>query len=159
MGPIPIIRSIDIFVLTFIVWTWNILESFSIWERLFCCIKIILKRKYDLYVTFYYTKNWIQNIIKKSWVKDEEIYKLKKDNDYKDYQIDKLEDKVDKLKELVNYLKKLWNKLIKFLHNKFFSFNVYDDLIEDMKDREILSGSDMDKINGNESIEKDDFEL
>ena len=38
-------------------------------------------------------------------------------------------DKVDKLQEILNYFKKLWNKFIKFLQDKFFSLNKYDNFM------------------------------
>lgn len=103
--------------------------------------------------------NEIKVLERKVEVRDEEIEKLKDDNYYKDSKIDELEDKVDKLEELVNYFKNLWNKLMAFLHEKFFSSNQYDDLIDEMQDEEILSPEDVGKINGSISIEKDDFEL
>ena len=44
--------------------------------------------------------------------------------------IDMLEDKVDKLQETLNYFKELWKKFIKFLQDKLFYKNKYDELIE-----------------------------
>ena len=52
--------------------------------------------------------------------------------------IDMLEDKVDKLQETLNYFKELWNKFIKFLQDKFFSSNKYDDLIDELHEEEII---------------------
>ena len=49
-----------------------------------------------------------------------------------------LEDKVDKLQETLNYFKKLWNKFIKFLQDKFFSSNKYNDLIDELHEEEII---------------------
>lgn len=49
-----------------------------------------------------------------------------------------LEDKVDKLQEASDYFKELWNKFIKFLQDKFFSSNKYDDLIDELHEEEII---------------------
>lgn len=46
--------------------------------------------------------------------------------------------KVDKLQETLNYFKELWNKFIKFLQDKFFSSNKYDDLIDELHEEEII---------------------
>lgn len=42
-------------------------------------------------------------------------------------EIDELEGKVSKLEEALSYFKELWRKFIKFLQDKFFSSNKYDD--------------------------------
>ena len=49
-----------------------------------------------------------------------------------------LEDKVDNLQEALDYFKELWNKFIKFLQDKFFSSNKYDDLIDELHEEEII---------------------
>ena len=49
-----------------------------------------------------------------------------------------LEDKVDKLQEALNYIKELWKKFIKFLQDKFFSTNKYDDIIAELHEEEII---------------------
>ncbi len=54
-----------------------------------------------------------------------------------------LEDKVDKLKEALNYFKELWQKFIKFLQDKFFSSNKYDDLIDELHEEEIIDDEDL----------------
>ena len=54
-----------------------------------------------------------------------------------------LEDKVDKLQETLNYFKELWKKFIKFLQDKFFSSNKYDDLIDELHEEEIIDDDDL----------------
>ena len=69
-----------------------------------------------------------------------------------------LEDKVDKLQATLNYFKELWNKFIKFLQDKFFSSNKYDDLIDELHEEEIIDDDDL-KIIQNEfssNYSKDD---
>ena len=48
------------------------------------------------------------------------------------------EDKVSKLQEALDYFKELWKKFIKFLQDKFFSSNKYDDLIDELHEEEII---------------------
>ena len=57
-----------------------------------------------------------------------------------------LEDKVSSLEEMLNYFKELWDKLIKFLQDKFFSTNKYDDIIDELYEEEILDNDDIDTI-------------
>ncbi len=66
-----------------------------------------------------------------------------------------LEDKVSKLEETLNYFKELWNKFIKFLQDKFFSSNKYDDIINDLYEEDII---DDNIIQNNKDNEKDDLE-
>lgn len=68
-----------------------------------------------------------------------------------------LEDKVSKLEKTLNYFKKLWNKFIKFLQDKFFSSNKYDDITNDLYNEDVLNDNDIDIIQNN-SKSKDDFE-
>ena len=63
-----------------------------------------------------------------------------------DYTIDMLEDKVDNLQEALDYFKELWNKFIKFLQDKFFSSNKYDDLIDELHEEEIIDDEDLEVI-------------
>ena len=49
-----------------------------------------------------------------------------------------LEDKDDKLQEALDYFKELWSKFIKFLQDKFFFSNKYDDLIDELHEEEII---------------------
>lgn len=69
-----------------------------------------------------------------------------------------LEDKVDKLQEALNYFKELWNKFIKFLQDKFFSTNKYDDIIDELHEEEIIDDGDLEIIQNEYSIygSKDD---
>ena len=53
--------------------------------------------------------------------------------------------------------KELWDKLIKFLQDKFFSTNKYDDIIDELYEEEILYNDDMDTIR-NEYNKEDDLE-
>ena len=49
-----------------------------------------------------------------------------------------IKDKVSKLQEALDYFKELWKKFIKFLQDKFFSSNKYDDLIDELHEEEII---------------------
>ncbi len=91
--------------------------------------------------------------------RNKEIDNLKNQLYQKEDYIDELEDKVKKLEELVNFFKNLWNKLLKFFKDKFFNSNKYDDLIDDLYEEDIFDESDIEKVKGNEDIEKDDFEI
>ena len=53
-----------------------------------------------------------------------------------------LEDKVSSLEEMLNYFKELWDKFVKFLQDKFFSTNKYDDIIDELYEEEILIWND-----------------
>ena len=68
-----------------------------------------------------------------------------------------LEDKVSKLEKTLDYFKELWNKFVKFLQDKFFSTNEYDDIIDELYEEEILDNDDMDTIK-NEYSKDDDLE-
>ena len=46
-----------------------------------------------------------------------------------------LEDKLSSLEEMLNYFKELWDKLIKFLQDKFFSTNKYDNIIDELYEK------------------------
>lgn len=64
-----------------------------------------------------------------------------------------------KLEETLNYFKELWNKFIKFLQDKFFSSNKYDDFINNSYEEEILADEEIDMIQNNKTIDKSaDFE-
>ena len=73
--------------------------------------------------------------------------------------IDMLEDKVSKLQETLDYFKELWNKFIKFLQDKFFSSNKYDDIIDELHEEEIIDDDDLDVIENEYSSyrSKDDY--
>lgn len=68
-----------------------------------------------------------------------------------------LEDKVDKLQETLNYFKGLWQKFIKFLQDKFFSNNKYDEIIDELYEDEIINDNDLDIIQ-NEYSKDDNLE-
>ena len=57
-----------------------------------------------------------------------------------------LEDKVSKLQETIDYFKELWQKFIKFLQDKFFSSNKYDELIDELHEEEIIDDGDLEVI-------------
>ena len=57
-----------------------------------------------------------------------------------------LENKVAKLQEKLDCFKELWNKFIKFLQDKFFSSNKYDDLIDELHKEEIIDDDDLEII-------------
>ena len=54
--------------------------------------------------------------------------------------------RVDKLQKTLNYFKELWKKFIKFLQDKFFSSNKYDDLIDELPEEEIIDDDDLEVI-------------
>ena len=63
------------------------------------------------------------------------------------------------LYSIQNYFKELWNKFIKFLQDKFFSSNKYDDVINELYDEDILDAEEIDIIQNNKNIDRnDDFE-
>lgn len=68
-----------------------------------------------------------------------------------------LEVKVSSLEEMLNYFEELWDKLIKFLQDKFFSTNKYDDIIDELYEEEILDNDDIDTIK-NEYSKDDELE-
>lgn len=70
-----------------------------------------------------------------------------------------LEDKVSKLQETLDFFKELWQKFIRFLQDKFFSSNKYDDLINDLYNEDIIDDNEIDIIQNNKNNDKnDDFE-
>ena len=87
--------------------------------------------------------NEVRNLNKKIQTRDERISDLENRLDFANDTIDMLEDKVDKLQEALNYFKELWNKFIKFLQNKFFSTNKYDDIIDELHEEEIIDDGDL----------------
>ena len=75
--------------------------------------------------------NEVRNLTKKIQTRDERISDLENRLEFAKDTIDMLEDKVSKLREALDYFKELWKKFFKFLQDKFFSSNKYDDLIDD----------------------------
>lgn len=102
--------------------------------------------------------NEVRNLNKKIQTRDERISDLENRLDFANDTIDMLEDKVDKLQEALNYFKELWNKFIKFLQNKFFYTNKYDDIIDELHEEEIIDDGDLGIIQNEYSIygSKDD---
>lgn len=90
--------------------------------------------------------NEVKNLQKKVRIRDEKIEDLQYNLDNANDEIDELEDKISKLEEALNYFKELWRKFIKFLQDKFFSNNKYDDLIQELHEEEILDDNDLDII-------------
>lgn len=90
--------------------------------------------------------NEVKNLQKKVRIRDEKIEDLQYNLDNANDEIDELEDKISKLEEALNYFKELWRKFIKFLQDKFFSNNKYDDLIQELHEEEILEVNDLDII-------------
>lgn len=117
-------------------------------------INIVLKKYED---DLREHSNEVRNLKKKIKTRDDRIEELEYDlNDANDT-IYELEDKVSKLEETLNYFKDLWKKFIKFLQDKFFFNNKYDNFINDLYDENILDDNDLDIIN-NKNNEKDDCE-
>lgn len=102
--------------------------------------------------------NEVRNLKKKIKTRDDRIEELEYDLGIANDNIDELEDKITTLESALNYLKKLWEKFIKFLQDKFFSTNKYDDIINELYNEEILNDNDVDIIqnNYNEYKEKND---
>ena len=100
----------------------------------------------------------IKNLEQKIKTRDNEIDRLKSNLDIERDRVDELEDEVSRLEQTLNYFKELWNKFIKFLQNKFFSSNKYDDLIDELYNNDILDKKDMSIIENEyaDIKEKDD---
>ena len=101
--------------------------------------------------------NEVKELKKKITTREDRISDLENRLDFANDTIDMLEDKVDKLQEALNYFKELWDKFIKFLQDKFFSTNKYDDIIDELYEEEILDNDDMNTIR-NEYSKDDDLE-
>ena len=82
---------------------------------------------------------------------------VNKELEFADDTIDMLEDKVSKLEKALDYFKELWDRFIKFLQDKFFSTDKYDDIIDELYEEEILYSDDIDTIR-NEYSKDDDLE-
>lgn len=97
---------------------------------------------------------------KKIKTRDDRIEELEYDLNDANETIDKLKDKVSKLQKTLDFFKELWQKFIRFLQDKFFSTNKYDDFIKDLYDEDILDDNDIDIIKNNKKNDKsDDFDL
>ncbi len=103
--------------------------------------------------------NEVNELNKKIYNRDERIEDLENRLEFANDTIDMLEDKVSKLQEALDYFKDLWKRFIEFFQDKFFSSNKYDDLINELYDEEIIDDNDLDTIQNENYIEKeDDFE-
>ena len=89
-------------------------------------IDIILKKYED---DMREHSNEVRNLNKKIQTRDERISDLENRLEFA---------KVSKLQEALDFFKELWNKFIKFLQDKFFSSNKYDDLIDELHEEEII---------------------
>ena len=97
-------------------------------------IDIILKKYED---DMREHSNEVRNLNKKIQTRDERISDLENRLEFA---------KVSKLQEALDFFKELWNKFIKFLQDKFFSSNKYDDLIDELHDEEIIDNDDLEVI-------------
>ncbi len=102
--------------------------------------------------------NEVRNLKKKIKIRDDRIEELEYDlNDANDT-IYELEDKVSELQKIVDYFKELWKKFIEFLQNKFFSNDKYDEIINDLYNKDVLNDDEIDIIQNNKDNEKDDYD-
>ena len=90
--------------------------------------------------------NEVRNLNKKIQTRDERISDLENRLEFAEDTIDMLEDKVSKLQDALDYFKELWKKFIKFLQDKFFSSNKYDDLIDELHEEEIIDDDNLEVI-------------
>ena len=90
--------------------------------------------------------NEVKELKKKITTREDRISDLENRLDFANDTIDMLENKVDKLQEALDYFKELWQKFIKFLQDKFFSSNKYDDIIDELHEEEIIDDNDLEVI-------------
>ena len=109
-------------------------------------INVILKKYED---DMREHSNEVRNLKKKIKTRDDRIEELEDDLGIANDTIDELEDKITVLESALDYLKKLWEKFIKFLQDKFFSTNKYDDVINELYNEEILNDNDVGIIQNN----------
>lgn len=100
--------------------------------------------------------NEVNKLKQKIYNRDERIEDLKNKLDFANDTIDMLEDKVSKLQETLDYFKQIWKRFIEFLQDKFFTSNKYDDLINELYEEEIINDNDLEIIQNENYIEKDD---
>jgi len=101
--------------------------------------------------------NEVKELKKKITTREDRISDLENRLEFANDTIDMLEDKVSRLEKTLDCFKELWNKFVKFLQDKFFSTNEYDDIIDELYEEEILDNDDMDTIK-NEYNKDDDLE-
>lgn len=103
--------------------------------------------------------NEVKELKKKITTREDRISDLENRLEFAEDTIDMLEDKVSKLQETLDYFKELWQKFIKFLQDKFFSSNKYDDIIDELYEEEIIDDNDLDNIQNDRNNDKsNDFE-
>ena len=103
----------------------------------------------------------VKNLQQKINNRDKKIEDLKEELYYANDKVDELEDKVSILQDTLNYFKDLWQRFIKFLQDKFFSSDKYDNFINELYNEDIINDNDINTIQ-NKSKKKnknDDFEL
>lgn len=118
-------------------------------------INVILKKYED---DMREHSNEVRNLKKKIKTRDDRIEELEYDLENANDTIDELEDKITALESALNYFKKLWEKFIKFLQDKFFSTNKYDDIINELYNEEILNDNDVDIMQNNYKEKNDELE-
>ena len=118
-------------------------------------INIILKKYED---DMREHSNEVRNLKKKIKTRDDRIEELEDDLENANDTIDELEDKITALESALDYFKKLWEKFIKFLQDKFFSTNKYDDIINELYNEEILNDNNVDIIQNNYKEKNDELE-
>lgn len=105
-------------------------------------------------------KNEVELLERKVNVRNDEIDKLNNIIENQNNKIDDLEEQINTLQEIVNTFKKIWKKFLMFLQNKLFSNDEkYEDVIDDLYNKDILNDNDIDIIQNNyRTKDKDDFE-
>ena len=106
-------------------------------------INVILKKYED---DMREHSNEVRNLRKKIKTRDDRIEELEYDLENANDSIDELEDKITTLESALDYFKKLWEKFIKFLQDKFYSTNKYDNLIDELHEKEIINDDDLEVI-------------
>ena len=95
-------------------------------------------------------KNEVKLLERKVNVRDDEIDKLNNIIENQNDKIDDLEEQVNTLQKIVNNFKNIWKKFLMFLQNKFFSNDEnYEDVIDDLYYKDILSDDDINIIQNN----------
>ena len=103
--------------------------------------------------------NEVKNLQQKIYNRDKKIEDLKYELDYTNDKIDELEDKISTLEKALDFFKELWQKFIKFLKDRFFSNDKYDEFINELYEENIINDNDIDTIQNNFKDDKnDDFE-
>lgn len=81
----------------------------------------------------------------------------------KNKEIKELNKKISKLEQIVQFWQNLWQKLLDFLQDKFYSPNhkdkVYEDVISDMQNKDILDNEDINYIENGYTVSKENDSL